>query len=559
MNEESKEVDPTVDAEVVKELLLSQGEGNESVSNEDGEEEESAEGQDPNAVAAGSSAKKKRSKKAKIKKALGVVKSEGGEASGASGSANPASKLTTEMVEQLLEMNPSLKGEVAGMDKEKAAEALKKLDVADLLTGMSVSGKNQKDMASYKFWQTQPVPRFDEPQQVKEGPIKIIDPGQVPKDPQPLLEGFEWVTMNLVDDKELEEVWELLNGHYVEDDEAMFRFNYSISFLNWALKAPGWRKEWHVGVRATKSRKLVAFISGVPIALRIRDNVLKSTEVNFLCIHKKLRSKRLAPVLIQEITRRCYALGIFQAIYTGGIVLPKPVSSCRYFHRSLDWLKLYEVGFSPLPKNSTKARQTAKYKLPESTKTSGLRVMERKDVGAVQDLLQRFLKRFDMAPEFDADEVQHWMVHEEKTTAERVIWSYVVEDPSSHKITDFFSFYCLESSVIKNPKHDDVRAAYMFYYATEAAFAENEKGLKERLNSLMNDALILAKKFNFDVFNALTLLDNPLFLKEQLFGPGDGQLHYYIYNYRTQPIAGGVDSKNEVDENRRGGVGVVML
>lgn len=44
-----------------------------------------------------------------------------------------------------------------------------------------------------------------------------------------------------------------------------------------------------------------------------------------------------------------------------------------------------------------------------------------------------------------------------------------------------------------------------------------------------------------------------------MFGPGDGQLHYYVYNYRTQPIAGGVDGKNEVDENRRGGVGVVML
>lgn len=120
--------------------------------------------------------------------------------------------------------------------------------------------------------------------------------------------------------------------------------------------------------------------------------------------------------------------------------------------------------------------------------------MEQKDVAAVQDLLQRFLKRFDMAPEFDAEEVQHWMVHEEKTTAEQVIWTYVVEDPSSHKVTDFFSFYCLESSVINNPKHDNVRAAYLFYYATEAAFAENEKGLKERMNNLMNDALILAKK-----------------------------------------------------------------
>ncbi|KAL8917650.1 MAG: hypothetical protein Q9208_007831 [Pyrenodesmia sp. 3 TL-2023] len=557
MNVESKEVDPAVDADAVKETTHENE--NEDVSGEEVEEEEAAEGESQDAVAASSSAKKKKSKKAKIKKALGVLKKDNGAASGSSSSANPASKLTTEMVEQLLEMNPSLKNEVAGMDKEKAAEALKKLDVADLLTGMSVSGKNQKDMASYKFWQTQPVPRFDETQQFQEGPIKMIDPEKVPKEPQQLLEGFEWVTMDLTDEKELEEVWELLNGHYVEDDEAMFRFNYSVSFLNWALKSPGWRKEWHVGVRASKSRKLVAFISGVPIALRIRTNTLKSTEINFLCIHKKLRSKRLAPVLIQEITRRCYQLGIFQAIYTAGIVLPKPVSSCRYFHRSLDWLKLYEVGFSPMPKNSNKARQLTKYKLPTSTSVKGLRVMQHKDAAAVQDLLHRYLKRFDMAPELDEEEIQHWMVHDEKTTAEQVIWTYVVEDPSTHKITDVFSFYCLESSVIKNPKHGTVRAAYMYYYATEAAFAENEKGLKERLNDLMNDALVLAKKFNFDVFNALTLLDNPLFLEQQKFGPGDGQLHYYIYNYRTHPIAGGVDAKNDVDEKRRGGVGVVML
>lgn len=33
--------------------------------------------------------------------------------------------------------------------------------------------------------------------------------------------------------EQLEEVYELLTGHYVEDDEAMFRFNYSVSFLNW--------------------------------------------------------------------------------------------------------------------------------------------------------------------------------------------------------------------------------------------------------------------------------------------------------------------------------------
>ena len=202
--------------------------------------------------------------------------------------------------------------------------------------------------------------------------------------------------------------------------------------------------------------------------------------------------------------------------------------------------------------------------------------MQRKDLDDVLSLLERYSKRFDMAPIFNREEVEHWLLHDDKTTVEQVIWTYVVEDPSTHKIMDFFSFYCLESSVINNPKHDNVRAAYLFYYASEQAFEENEKGLKERLNCLINDALILAKKvrlpqnlspelslscpqFNFDVFNALTLLDNPLFLERQKFGPGDGQLHYYLFNYRALPIAGGVDAKKNVDEQRRGGIGVVML
>ncbi|KAL8745781.1 MAG: hypothetical protein Q9190_002116 [Brigantiaea leucoxantha] len=556
MTEESKEIDPQVAKEALHETISSSQHDEEVDDNEPEEEDEAA---SPDTVASGAVAKKKRSKKSKLKKALGVANRNAVDTEKSDRSANPASKLTTSMVEQLLEMNPSLKNEVAGMNKEKAAETIKKLDVADLLTGMSVSGKNQKDMASYKFWQTQPVPRFDDVQQTEEGPIRHVDPEKVPKESQPLLEGFEWVTMNMEDEKELQEVYELLSFHYVEDDEAMFRFNYSVSFLNWALKSPGWRKEWHVGVRASKSRKLVAFISGVPQALRVRSNTLKSVEVNFLCIHKKLRSKRLTPVLIQEITRRIHLQGIFHAIYTAGIVLPKPASSCRYFHRSLDWLKLYEVGFSPLPENSTKARQITKYHLPGDTSTQGLRTMQLKDAPAVHSLLGRYLNRFDLAPVLDEDEIKHWLYHDEKATAEQVVWSYVVEDQESHKITDFFSFYCLESSVINNAKHDNVRAAYMFYYATDMAFAEKEKGLKERLNALVTDALVLAKKANFDVFNALTLLDNPLFLEQQKFGPGDGQLHYYLYNYRALPIAGGVDAKNNVDEKRRGGVGVVML
>lgn len=224
---------------------------------------------------------------------------------------------------------------------------------------------------------------------------------------------------------------------------------------------------------------------------------MKCSEVNFLCIHKKLRSLRLAPQLIAEITRRCNIVGVFQAIYTAGTVLPTPVSSCRYYHRPLDWLKLYEVGFSGLPHNSTKARQVAKNFVPTSTALDGLRPMRKDDVNGVRDLLNRYLKRFAMGPEYTDEEFEHWFVHNEEICPEQVVWTYVVEDSTSHKITDFTSFFCLESLIVNSTKHKNVRAAYSFYYASDAAFEAGEKKLKERLNAVMLDSLVLAKKVRY--------------------------------------------------------------
>ncbi|KAI9703413.1 MAG: Elongation factor G, mitochondrial [Bogoriella megaspora] len=422
--------------------------------------------------------------------------------------------------------------------------------------------KGKKDMDQYKFWKTQPVPKFDEnhDKPVEDGPIQPVDPEKVPKEPAPLPEGFEWVTLDLTDLKEHDEVYDLLCNHYVEDVESMFRFKYSSAFLKWALMAPGWRKEWHVGVRVSESKKLVAFISGIPVNMRVKQKEVPCTEINFMCNHKRVRGKRLAPVLIKEITRRCHLLGIYQAVYTAGTLVPTPVATCRYFHRSLDWRKLYEVGFSPLPPGSSELRQVARYKLPTETEVAGLRPMESKDIDMVLDLLRRYLARTQMAPVFTKEELQHWMIdHADPSSPDRVVWSYVAEDPTTHKITDFISFYILESTIIRSKKQDTIKAAYLFYYATESAFGKNKAAYKARLNALVKDALIIAKNAKFDVLNALTHLDNPLFLEDQKFGAGDGQLHYYLYNYRTSPMPGGINKANFVDEKQTGGVGLVML
>jgi len=52
------------------------------------------------------------------------------------------------------------------------------------------------------------------------------------------------------------------------------------------------------------NKKLCGFISGIPLHLRVNGKKIKMTEINFLCVHKKLRANRLTPVLIKEITRR---------------------------------------------------------------------------------------------------------------------------------------------------------------------------------------------------------------------------------------------------------------
>ena len=63
----------------------------------------------------------------------------------------------------------------------------------------------------------------------------------------------------------------LLNENYVEDDDHMFRFDYSSDFLRWALQPPGWLPQWHCGVRSQQTKKLLAFIAAAPTTVRCYD------------------------------------------------------------------------------------------------------------------------------------------------------------------------------------------------------------------------------------------------------------------------------------------------
>ena len=96
----------------------------------------------------------------------------------------------------------------------------------------------------------------------------------------------------------------------------------------------------------------------------------------------------------------------------------------------------------------------------------------------------------------------------------------MLQDLDSHRITDFFSFYTLPSTAIRMSPQQTINAAYLFYYASSScstcdallpngntqgtsevitwekeSTAERSK-LKERLNALISDALVIAYDVN---------------------------------------------------------------
>lgn len=234
--EESKPVEPVVDeVDATLKSKQQQATAEDDASDSDHDEEPStAEG----AAAASSSSSKKKKKKSKTKKAKELLT--GKKSDQEEDLKKALSDLTPEQVKELMALNPALASELtdasgsSNPSPEKAAEALKNLNLQDIMTGLASGGKNVKEMGAYKFWQTQPVPKFgDDDKSFEEGPIKVQKVEDVSKERAPLVPGFEWVEVDLTSDEEIKEVYELLNGHYVEDDAAMFRFNYSSSFLRW--------------------------------------------------------------------------------------------------------------------------------------------------------------------------------------------------------------------------------------------------------------------------------------------------------------------------------------
>ena len=203
----------------------------------------------------------------------------------------------------------------------------------------------------HKFWEHQPVMQFDE---LRDGssPEGVIQyPTKVKQEAYNLSAGFEWVDCDIKSNDVWTDFYGLLANNYL--DEANTVFDISKEFLQWNLGSYGYFRTWHIGVYVKDSGKLIGFIAAVPLEILIRGNNVMIADVKFLCVDKRLRSKRLIPVLIKELTRRVQLKSVWQASYTQETVIPTPISSYQYWNRDLNSKKLVEVNFTKLDDRMT--------------------------------------------------------------------------------------------------------------------------------------------------------------------------------------------------------------
>jgi glycylpeptide N-tetradecanoyltransferase len=324
---------------------------------------------------------------------------------------------------------------------------------------------------------------------------------EVRKTPYDLPPGFEWSPC------EVGEVQKLLAAYYVEDVGANFRLTYSEDFIKWALSGPDAEPDWFFCVRASETKKILACIAGTRMKVRVNNDEIQMAEINFLCVHPKLRQKKLAPLMIREVTRRINLTGIWQAVYTGAVLRSDPVTSARYWHRTLNVKKLKESGFAQI--NTT--LETAE-RLYRTTRVFKARPMVKKDVPWVTKLLNEYFSKFKLAMIITEKQTAHMFLPRDD-----IVQSYVYGE------TDFFSFYSIPNAITES--NDFIRTAYGYYFVPGQLTTTD----------LITEALGRASQQGYDCFNILDVAGNDTkTLWELKFKPGTGELHYYLFNWKLE-------------------------
>lgn len=337
---------------------------------------------------------------------------------------------------------------------------------------------------SSSFWSTQPVGSGAD--------TGIIEPEKKPpQDATALPEDLVW---KQVSDPALVAVF--LNDNYVEDSCMSYRLSYSKEFFINLFGSPDHHSSYSLGLFHHDT--MVGYVLAKKHHLVIGAQSSDIVSVNFLCLDRKYRNQRMAPLLIQEIRRIANLSGIFRGIFTGQNNFGFSFAHLNYFHLPLNLPRLSSIGFID--------QGFVGPALP--TIRDMTRVARAADFAHIHKLYTGKYSEYTMHEEFTEKQLEYLL-----GPADNVM--YTLYNPETE---EFASFFVIDTLCIDKSK--TIHAAYLYYWAGS--------------ESIIGDSIAYAAINGFDIFNALDCGGNTPMIQKYGFLEGSGTLRYHLFNWKAK-------------------------
>lgn len=368
-------------------------------------------------------------------------------------------------------------------------------------------------MTEHTYWNKQPMNVNKKNTGIIKNEYKIDT--QLSKLPS----GFKWVNIDIDDEIQLDKLYLFLKNNYNNYDSDN-QIEYSKDFIKWSLKVPF---EYYPLTRNSKTSEycisvcsdngnICGFISGIPVTLFINGDILEIFQVNFLCVHSKLRNKRLTPVIIEEMFRRWRCINNNICIAMGPVSLPiSQIINVKQYHRSLNIKNLIEKKFWSLDyKNIRKDKLYKIYdNIPKTSLYNKLQVLNERDIDSAYLCYTKYTKSFKFYNKFSKEVFKYYFLA-------KGVHTYIIYN--NNIVTDIVSFISFKQTnkIVKKT----VNIANLYYVFNNSNIVE-----------LMQNILVIAQELGYEVFNASDNGNKNQYLKKLRFECGSGKLGLYIYNY----------------------------
>lgn len=299
-----------------------------------------------------------------------------------------------------------------------------------------------------------------------------------------------------------------LGKNYIEDDNSFFRLNYPQEFIKLATQTPEWAAFFNLCLKFERNRTLIGFVTSFPCKLSFQNLFFPSSEINFLCLERKVRKKRLVSSLIKEETRRINTMGIIQAIYTTGLSFSESIVVSRYFHFPLNCLELARLGFG----NNFNFNPKIFIKKFQGIKPVNLNSKH------IYQYARFFYSKFKVYKFFDTKNFFYWFKYIPGVT-------YKFNSTMSRRDEAILLIYSLPNRILKQGKLKFLFPVYMFQIYC--------KNLKK---GFLRKILSFSYQMGFDLFNILEGILDKKFLSDLNFTKGTGKLQFHIFNWKYKEI-----------------------